>query len=129
MSIPGFKVVSLGAVSEELRVSQVVGFVEEFMDMAKPNMQALCRRVGVSRCTVFLLSMQLCTSRVCWAQHRVSVDLPGMDVAMQTSAMQMLVLIVAATLQHAETREDVEAVAQKLHTMIPALYHLHSLIT
>ncbi|CAE7649437.1 unnamed protein product [Symbiodinium sp. KB8] len=32
-------------------LAQVVGFVEEFMDMAKPNMQELCRRVGVSRCT------------------------------------------------------------------------------
>ncbi|OLQ08534.1 hypothetical protein AK812_SmicGene7931 [Symbiodinium microadriaticum] len=33
------------------RFHPVVGFVEEFMDMAKPNMQELCRRVGVSRCT------------------------------------------------------------------------------
>ena len=74
---------------------------------------------------VFLLSMQLCTVRVCWAQHRVALDLPGMDAAMETSAMQMLVLILAAT----SPIEDVDGFAQKLHKMIPALYHLHSLIT
>ena len=74
---------------------------------------------------VFLLSMQLCTVRVCWAQHRVTLDLPGMDAAMETSAMQMLVLILAAT----SPLEDVDGFAQKLHGMIPALYHLHSLIT
>ena len=78
---------------------------------------------------VFLLSMQLCTVRVCTAQQRVSADLPEMDVAMQAPAMQMLVLIVAAALQHSETNEDVQAFAQKLDQMIPALYHLHFLVT
>ncbi|CAE7394037.1 unnamed protein product, partial [Symbiodinium microadriaticum] len=48
-----------------------------------------------------------------------------MDAAMETSAMQMLVLILAAT----SPIEDVDGFAQKLHKMIPALYHLHSLIT
>ena len=78
---------------------------------------------------VFLLSMQLCTVRVCTAQQRVSADLPEMDVAMQAPAMQMLVLIVAAALQHSETNEDVQAFAHKLDQMIPALYHLHFLVT
>ena len=78
---------------------------------------------------VFLLSMQLCTARVCTAQQRVSADLPEMDVAMQAPAMQMLVLIVAAALQHSETNEDVQAFAQKLDQMIPALYHLHFVVT
>ena len=78
---------------------------------------------------VFLLSMQLCTVRVCTAQQRVSADLPEMDVAMQAPAMQMLVLIVAAALQHSETNEDVQAFAQKLDQVIPALYHLHFLVT
>ena len=32
-------------------LAQVVHFVEEFMVMTKPNLQELCRRTGVSRCT------------------------------------------------------------------------------
>ena len=48
---------------------------------------------------------------------------------MQVPAMQMLVLIAATALQHSETSEDVQAFAEKLHKMIPALYHLHFLIT
>ena len=64
------------------------------------------------------------------AQQCVGAGLPDpMDVGMQVPAMQMLVLIVAAALQRSETNEDVQAFAEKLDKMIPALCHLHFLVT
>ena len=76
----------------------------------------------------FVLRQQ-CTRTDFRAQQRVGSGLADpMDVAMQVPAMQVLVLIAAAALQHSETSEDVQALAEKLHRMVPALYHSHCLM-